>query len=343
MKKQNCMSRFLALAFVACAIAEARAGEAVISLEEKKPYTFTLSLLVNAGYDSNAIQLGDGLPLPEGTSRQGYGFFQVGGTFAFNWTSPDEKQALDLSYELSQQFYETLEESDEGGHTLTATYTQVFEDGWSAVFELADAYTTIEEESYRNRVSFKPRIAYQTTPFMVTHLAGYFAASDTFARFTHPARNADANIYAVELAEVITLKSSKSFRLKPLYAHYWNDGKGSDYEYDRDRFQIYFQRKASDDELSRWYNLNMSAKYVRDFDRYHKLHSRAGPAGFEFKRQDDRDTLNVILSVDVVKKRNHIGNLAINLDYQYIRNDSNIPRFNYDEHILMLGAGITFQ
>ena len=343
MRKQNYLIRFLALAVGAIAAAEARAGTDVLSLEEAKPYTLNLSLVASVGYSSNAIQLGDGLPLPEGTSRQDYGFFQFGGTFSFSKISADENRQFDLSYDYLQRIYEELEDYDLGVHTLKAVYRHVFDETWSTILELSDEYVAIEEDSFSNKVSFKPKVQYVMNTYLKTHLTGVVATSDNFFPVTNPARNPDANIYSIELTEIIGIKSSKSFELKPSYVHLWNDGTGTDYQFDRDRFQIECSRKASDDPTSPWHKLTLRALYVRDFDRYHELNSRAGPAGFEFKRQDDRDTFNGVLSFDLIKNRKNIQKLALNLSYKYLRQDSNIPRFNYDEHVIILGGSITFQ
>ena len=58
------------------------------ALSEPKSYTFTLTVWGGGGYDSNATQLGEGLPLPPGQSSRGYGFFKTDDIADFNWTSP---------------------------------------------------------------------------------------------------------------------------------------------------------------------------------------------------------------------------------------------------------------
>jgi hypothetical protein len=339
------MKRFLIALLIASAAAavEGMAGTPDLSLTDEKPYTLTLTLAANAGYESNAIQLGHGLPLPPGTPRKDYGFFTIDAAVDFDWKSADKSEELELNYEYTQQFYEELPGSDEGDHVFDAAYTHVFNDTWSFVGEGTDKYVTIDGHAFSNKVSLKTEVDYQATTYLATQLAGSVATTDNFFPVGLPARNPDANLYSAELFEVITLKTYKSFRLRAGYGYWRNDGEGSDYQYDRNRLQLLLKCKLSDSESSSWYDLNVTAKYVHDFDRYDNPNSHAGPAGFLFKRRDDKDVLDVILSYDLIKEKNHIKNFAINLEYTLVRSNSNIAFFDYDDHIITLGGSITFR
>src|SRR6266576_1824640 len=95
-----------------------------------KPYSLKLSVSPMGGYNSNVIALGDGLPLPEGVSRQDAGFFEIDTAATFDWKAtavgdfvPDQFTA---SYEYTQDFYEGISGYDLGKHSWSAKYTHRF-------------------------------------------------------------------------------------------------------------------------------------------------------------------------------------------------------------------------
>src|SRR6266576_3507517 len=95
-----------------------------------KPYSFKLSVSPVGGYNSNVILLGDGLPLPEGISRQDAGFFEIDTAATFDWkAAPVNTLVHDQftsSYEYKQDFYEGISGYDLGEHSWSAKYTNLF-------------------------------------------------------------------------------------------------------------------------------------------------------------------------------------------------------------------------
>ena len=71
--------------------------------------------------------------------------------------------------------------------------------------------------------------------------------------------------------------------------------------------------------------------YAHTFDRYDNPNSLAGPVGFGFKREDDGDLLGVQLS------RPLSDWLTVYVRYDYTHNDSNIPFYKYDQHVISSG------
>jgi len=334
---------FVGTLIAACILAPGLYGQVSDASPADKPYTLTLTIAPTGGYDSNPLQLGDGLSLPSGVSHKGYGFFLIDGTLDFDWKSADQNNEFEATYEYTQQFFEGLSGNDEGDHVWDLVYIHVFDQTWSALAEFYDKYVTIDGHSFANKAFIRPEVDCQTSEFLVTQLAASGGRYSNFFPVDLQARDPDADFYSVEVFEKIILKNLKSFSLKLGYLHFWNDGKGSDYEYGRNRLQARLETRLSEEPSNPLHNLDVIAKYVHDFDGYENLNSHAGPSGFAFKRSDDKDLVDVLLTYDLIADRHHVKNLALTLEYSFVRNNSNIPLFNYPDHTVMAGLQVKFQ
>ena len=126
------------------------------------------------------------------------------------------------------------------------------------------------------------------------------------------------------------------------YLHFWNDAEGSDYDYARNRLQFRVDTRFSNKPENRWYDLKATINYSHDFDCYDHPNSHAGPTGFAFKKRDNEDTLGTTLSFDVSKYQDGNSKFAVNFQYQYFRDSSNVAFFNYGQHVVQAGCTVTF-
>jgi hypothetical protein len=318
-----------------------------------QPYSFKLSVSPVGGYNSNVIALGDGLPLPQGVSRQDAGFFEIGGAATFDWkAAPVDKLVHDqftASYEYKQDFYEGISGYDLGEHSWSAKYVHLFNKQWGYKIEAKDKYTTVDGHSYSNRVSIAPALDFDAADYtkkvakeLTTELLFSFANTDVFFAPSIPARNLDANNYGLELSEVFVPANYDAANFKVSYMHYWNNAQGSDYDYGRNRLQFSAETRFSKCTTNRWYDLKATVKYFHDFDSYDDLNSRAGPSGFAFKRRDGKNDFGTTLSFDVCKYADGNSKFALNAQYHYLRDNSNVAFFHYGQHIVQAGCTLTF-
>ena len=325
-------------------------------LEEEKPYSFKLSISPASGYDSNIIRLGEGLPLPSGISMQDDGFFEFSSAATFDWKSldkvfaadqPPAKDQVTVSYEYKGDFYEGISGFDQAVHTWSAKYTHLFDKRWGYRIEAKDALTTIDGHSYSNKVAFAPALMFQAAEYanqiakeLKTELIFTFAKTDNYFPPSLPARNMSADNYSVEVSLTYIPKDYDAAKLKLGFVHYRNEAEGSDYDYDRNRFLVNLETRFSKAPESRWYDLQATIKYFHDFDGYDHPNSHAG---FAFSRQDDRNDLQAGLTFDVLKYPDKTtSRFAVNLLYHYLGQDSNVPFYNYPEHVIQAGCTYTF-
>jgi len=325
-------------------------------IAEEKPYTFKLSISPAGGYNSNVILLGEGLPLPPSISRQDAAFFEIGSAATFDWKSapiafaPDELLSTDqvtLSYEYKADFYEGISGFDPGVHAWSGKYTHLFDKQWGYRIETKDIYTTIDGHGYSNKTSVTPVITLQAAQYAETiakDLSAEFIFSFMTADFyfppSLPARNMDANNYSAECSITFVPKKYDVAKFKIGFVHFRNDADGSDYDYDRNRLQLSVETRFSRKPEDRLYDLKAIIKYFHDFDRYDHANSHAG---FAFSRQDDRDDLGAGLTFDVLKSADRKSSrFAVNIQYHYLRDNSNVPFFNYPQHTIQAGCTYTF-
>jgi hypothetical protein len=328
-----------------------------------KPYSFKLSVSPMGGYNSNVILLGDGLPLPEGISRQDAGFFEIDGTATFDWKAPPVgtlvHDQVTASYEYTQDFYEGISGYDLGQHLWTAKYIHLFDKHWSYKIEANDNYSTFDGHSYSNRVLLAPALDFNAAnctkktcaeqcPIgtlaseLTTELRFSFATSDFFFAPSIPERNPDANNYGLELSETFSPKNYDVAKFKVSFVHFWNDAEGSDYDYRKNRLQFSAETRFNNCPTNRWFDLKATVKYFHDFDNYDHRNSHAGPTGFAFKRQDGKNDFGTTLSFDVYKYCDGSSKFAVNAKYHYFRDNSNVAFFNYGQHIVQAGCTLTF-
>ena len=322
---------------------------------DQKPFTLTMSLSPSAGYDSNVIGLGEGLPLPEGVSRQGGAYSQVAGNIALDWKSLPVNDVsaheITVGYKYTQTFHEEFSGYDLGDHTWNVLYIHAMDDYWSGRLGFEDKYTTVDGHSFNNKVTLRPAVRFVAGKYLedlgsvTTEVAYAFSLTDYAISPSSPFRVKDADISRVELSETIVPKIWKDAGTKIVltYMHFWNEAEGSDYVYQRNRWQFSIETRLSKDAKSRWHDVTASCHYIHNVDRYDHPNSNAGAAGFAFARRAYRDDVNPAISFDVLKyPETKTPKLSCNAQYHYIRDNSNIPIFNTVQHQVEFGVTYTF-
>jgi hypothetical protein len=318
-----------------------------------KPYSFKLSVSPVGGYNSNVVLLGDGLPLPQGILHQDAGFFEIGGAATFDWkAAPVDNLVLDQftsGYGYKQDFYDGISGFDVGEHSWNAKYTHLFNKQWGYKIEAKEKYNTIDGHSYSNRLSIAPALDFDAADYtkkfakqLTTELVFSFANTDVFFAPSIPARDLNARNYSLELSETFVPGDYDSAQFKISFVHFWNDADGSDYDYGRNRLQFSAETRFSKCTSNRWYDLKATVQYFHDFDSYDHRNSHAGPTGFAFKREDGKNDFLTTLSFDVSKYADGNSKFAINAQYHYLRDNSNVAFFNYGQHTIQAGCTLTF-
>ena len=316
--------------------------EGALELSEPKAYTLTLTVSVLGGYESNPTQLGEGLALPKGQSVRGFGFFMTDDKVDFDWKSADKLNSnqLHLSYEYTQVFFEGLSGTDEGDHEWKAKYTHVFNSTWSGVITADDKFVTFDGHSFSNKIWMCPEIDWQPADHYKTKVKSTLANYETFFSATIPQRDPTANSVSFEVYEEVGFGKANVIKITPGFLHIVNSAKGSDWDYDRNRFQIQLETNFNEQSGAPWKNVWGTLKFLHDFDRYDHPNSHAD---FAFPRRDNRNLVDLQLSYDLLKDRGHIQTFSLTMEYTYTRNNSNLPDFNYEDHFITAGFSLVLR
>jgi len=278
--------------------------------------------------------------LPKGQSARGFGFFLTDDKVDFDWQSADKLNQLHLSYEYTQVFFEGLSGTDEGDHEWKAKYTHVFNNTWSGVITSDDKFVTFDGHSFNNKIWMCPEIDWQPAGHYKTKVMSTVANYETFFPATIPARDPTANSVSFEVYEEVGFGKFDLIKVTPGFLHIVNSAEGSDYDYDRNRLQIRLDTNFNDQTGAPWKYVNGTLKFIHDFDRYDHPNSHAG---FAFARRDDRNLVDLQLSYDLLKDRGHIQTFSLTMEYSYVRNNSNLPEFNYQDHIITAGCSLVLR
>jgi hypothetical protein len=143
-----------------------------------------------------------------------------------------------------------------------------------------------------------------------------------------------------------TLKAIQAFALIPkfetefdlIYAHYWNDARGPDFDFDQDAIEAELSTTlgpkpdaGQSETFLHKFTLDVLFKY--HFDRYSNLNSQTT---FTRRRSDDTTGVTITLSHKVNK------NVTVNASYAYFQDASNIPVYHYHDHNILAGLSVNF-
>jgi tetratricopeptide (TPR) repeat protein len=284
-----------------------------------KPWQVTVSL--SGGYNSNVIALGDTIPLPTDISQQHawFGRATVGASYDFRLGAND---SLTAGYGAQLDLYVDLSEANFFDQVFYLDYRHAFGTDWAAALRVSDQFSLLDGDAFRNQVAVRPAVGYRTTSWSLAELHYAFGYNDYYVD-TIAVQNRDGLGHQVGLTWFAAIPgTSVLLRTGAFYTRY--DAEGDDFDLD----SIGLFASVS---VPLFWQVVADVTYAHTFDRYDNPNSLAGPTGFGFKREDDGDLLGVQLSRPLTDW------LTIYVRYDYTHNDSNIPFYTYDQHVVSSG------
>ena len=292
----------------------------------EKPWR--LSISAGGGYNSNVIGIGDGIALPADISNEG-GFFGRFTVDAAYDVFQDADQTVTLGYVNVIDIYESdHRESDTVDQYFYGRYSRRLTDRLSGSLRIADQWTRIGGNNFRNTISVRPALAYKLSDWVVGEVAYSFAHS-SYEFPTTAILDRDSNTHGVSAAAHFRFPRTEwtgSFG----YAFGHNNADGADYDYQSHTLYVNLSHPLPWDMAVDVYY----AHIVADYENLNSL------SGFTTPRDDAIDvvTLQLTKQIDIPQ----IQRARVYVRYDLTRNDSDIAVFDYTQHVISAGLIVDF-
>jgi tetratricopeptide (TPR) repeat protein len=289
-----------------------------------KPWQVVVSL--SGGYNSNVIFLGDSIPLPTDISQKHAYFARATLGASYDWRL-GARDSLTAGYGGQIDLYADIPEANFLDQVWFLDYRHAFTTDLAAALRVSDQFSLLDGDPFRNQVAARPAVGYRVTPWSLAELHYAFAANDYYVD-TPAVLNRDGLGHQVGLTWFAAIPGTRLLlRAGAFYTRY--EAEGADFDADSVGLFVGLNYPL-------FWQIIADVSYVHLFDRYDNPNSFAGPTGFGFEREDDGDFVGVQLSRPILPW------LSVYARYDYSRNDSNVPFYEYDQHVVSSGLVARF-
>jgi tetratricopeptide (TPR) repeat protein len=311
--------------------AQAYTGGAVVrqappgsAQKHRKPWSLYAAL--DFQYDSNVViaPSDSEVKAEEGISRQadGRGVIAAGGSYVL---LDGDAGSVRAQYDFYQSVHFRLTQFDLQGHRVrvdAASKPAALRYGLACTYD----FYALDYQSFFHEALATPWVAVAESPAAATQVYYTLRGRDFFRKPFSSGRDGIDN--AVGLRQYLNLGSAERI-LSFGYQFDSDDTTGNDFKYDAHQLDVGVTVPILD-------LASAQLGYLFRLEDYQSPNSRAGSAGFQFRRHDNEHQFAVALSHDLTPE------VALTLAYVGVLNNSNISNFEYDRHIVSGGVRVTF-
>lgn len=293
----------------------------------EKPWS--LALNAGVGFNDNVIAIGEGVPLPRELSNEEsvVGSFGIDAGYNLLRTQSD---FLHLGYNLSASLHESdLDGSDLLMNTLALTWQHRFSERWTSSLSVADQYTLLGGERFRNLISLRPAMSYRHSSTWRIEAYARIVSEDYYFNTAAINDRDGENLHVGILAVRRLGADGPALRIGAQTGHYSTQGRN----YDRDR-KLFFG--SISDELM--FDVTGEIHGTFSFTDYDHANSLTG---FRARRDDEAWSVGVLLTRPLPYRVDG-HDLEVFGSFDFVDNDSNIQFFDYDQVSLNVGVSLRF-
>lgn len=305
-----------------------RALRAILGLPEpvfQPEQPLRLSVLLAAGHNDNVIGLGSTIPLPTDITRKGASFLRA--NLGVSYTRAFAAQTSGtIGYTLLLDRYDGLSAANVRDHFLYGDLFRVFLQRIGASLRLSHQRTELGGSRFRDQTALRPALSYRFTDNSVTEAAYSYSAAD-YHFATAPVFNRDG--HAKDFSVTHQFRVPRSPWSGAVGAtHVRNRAQGGDFSFDT---------TALSGSLRYDFTERVSGALGLSYARsgFRNPNSLAG-TGFSFARKDDQVALSAQLAGPLAER------LRWFVQAQHLRNDSNIPFFEFRQNAVSAGIAADF-
>jgi len=301
-------------------------ADVVLTPDEKR---WRLRVTVGGGWNDNVLAVADGLALPGDVTSRDAWFARIGVAGAYDLLV-GERDRLVVGYGLDTLFHEQeLNDADLIDQQWYALYQRRLSDRWTASVQLADDYTIIGGDSFRNQISLRPAVQARLSPYFSAELS-YRAAFSEYYFDTTAVLDRDSDTHSFGLTFNYDLpKTQLSTQAGLQYTI--NNADGDDFDFNSTAVFISLSHPLV-------FQVDATVGWTHVFQDYRNDNSLTG---FTAERDDDVDIISVSLTrpVDLGLRD---ARAQVYLRFDHVINQSNIPVFDYDQSVIAAGVMVDF-
>ncbi|MBI5299012.1 MAG: tetratricopeptide repeat protein [Deltaproteobacteria bacterium] len=264
---------------------------------------------IGGNYNTNAINLGNGVTRPADISRQESPFASgtLGGSYRFDLSDSSQ-------FSLGNQILANLYEVSGRLHFLDnysfLQFRHSFDPTKILGITFSNDFSIIQTAKFRDQIGIKPLFGWKLADWLVSEIGYNFGWADYFFP-SNANQNRDSYSHTVLMNNIFSVPETK-LRFRLGYFHLWNRATGSDFDYGGNTLIFGVSHSFYEDVMG-------ELLFSQAWNRYSKINSLTTGT----KRSDD------ISNVSVQFKVPFIGPIKGFLHANYTRNKSNIAVFNY--------------
>ena len=273
------------------------------------------------------IGLGDGVLLPPDISDKSSGFITLTGSARYRLPL-SAADTLVFDYSLRSDTYFNIPEANLVDNYGAITWQHRITPGWTGSVRGALQHSFVGGRSFRLSGSLRAAAAWQARRWLLAELAYTFSASDYFINPRIRVQDRDGLAHTIALDIYADVPGTK-YRLRFGTFYTRNIADGGDFDFHEAGVQVGVSRPL-------FFGVTGEVLYAVRFARFTKPNSLSGLAGFASPRSDNIHQVTVQLSRPVSRW------LRVFVRYDFVRANSNIRFYTYQQSIVMAGLVISF-
>jgi hypothetical protein len=288
---------------------------AVLPGKRKKEWHGSVAL--GGGFNDNVIAINDAFAGAE-ISNVSSEFVQLVADVNHT-TYPSEKSSLQYGYYFQSNAYETLSAFDLDDHTGYLARER------SSFPIESDEYTNLGGNDFRNQFALRPAYSWKPAENHRLEVAYYFAQFGFFG-VEDPFLNRDGESHTLGITDRFRVGKSR-LTGQAGYYHLHNAAAGSDFDFDSDGVTLFLHQPIGRKGTA------IQVFLAHSWDDYDNPNSLVA---FAFPREDEIDRVSTQVSGPID------GRIYGYLRHEYIKVDSNVPVFAFDQNIYTGGVYVRY-
>src|SRR6266480_1161805 len=301
------------------------------------------SITTGVGYDGNVIQLGRGLPLPEGLAGKGAAFNETILSLEGDWFLHHERGKDDLidkltaSYAIIHDAYDEHSDANTLGQTGLINYCHVISPTLCMGFQIGDTWLRDDTRNLSNTLAPQANLSYLESDQLATKISYTLAWAKYFTPST-PLTTLDGftNRVALEQSFIIIQEYrgwSPGLAVTGQYGHEWTttDGIVGDRQRENPLVKAAWVIFRALDYCSFVRSVTFASSYEYRHDEYCNATFPNLSAANRYKRRDNTHLVDFAVSIKMWYDERARNRLEAILDYKSTTDDSNVPAKAFDE------------